>query len=321
MPNSLLNNHEFALVGGERMSLYDILKVMKEKIVNRSGKLIIRRSKANNASSHQMDESQVNKRLSFSYVEYANPILSRFNKKLQLFSKNEIKDIDFDFKKMPKNFKQKKIRSHKAEKTEEILGTYDKKITSNDLLEQLEFARKLGDDRIHRANAYSSNLLRLVKSKAMEEIVEFILNDLKKEEIAILIGYGSNLKYINDSYEFSLSEVYLQARSKATSIVRYQKNQLINESCTKNRACIDGSDNDLEYSINALSDLKLQGNSDLNKFLNSLGTNSSFIESTTDYLISRTCDVSLEIERNLIGSLNKNNINVNTGVHRRGIRK
>lgn len=324
MSDSLGNNDEFVFQGGQKKNLYDMLKVFKGKIISKSEQFITRRNKINSVSSlTKFDELPLYKNHNISYDKYPSQSVFRWSQRLQLCpTKNELEDIEIDLKHGPKNTKQKKIQSLKQRKSEKIFSINEKKFTSNDLLERIESARNMGEERINRANAYYNKLLSFVKSHAINEAAEFILNDLSRKEISILIDCDLNHTFFNDSQEIGLLEVYLQAKSKVINTIHAHQNSLIpKENTSKNNSGTDESKKDLDPDfIDIFSNLKLQGDKDLNEFLDSIGTNDSFIESSIEYLVSRTCDVSLGINRTLIGCIQKDIVDINTGIYK-GVKK
>lgn len=324
MSNLVGNNDEFVFQGGQRKNLYDMLKLFKGRVISKSERLITRRNKINNVTSlTKYDEISPCKNRSISNDKYPNQSVFRFSKRLQLCPiKNEIEDIEMDLKHGPKNTKQNRIQSFKLKKSEKIFNINEKKLTSNGLLQRIESARSMGEERINRANAYYNKLLSFVESHAINEAAEFILNDLSRKEISLLIDCDLNHTFFNDSQEISLLEVYLQARSKLSNIINtHQNGSIPEENLSKNNSGVDKPEKDLDHDfVDAFSNLKLQGDKDLNEFLSSIGTNNLFIESSIEYLVSRTCDVSLEINRTLIGCIQKDIIDINTGIYK-GIKK
>ncbi|OII72090.1 uncharacterized protein cubi_01423 [Cryptosporidium ubiquitum] len=319
MSVSLKNNDESIFQDNQRRNLNVMIKIIKNKILNKSNQIIARRNNANNyTSSIKINEISLYENSAIKDDKYSHLSVVPVKNRFKSFSmKNEFENNEISLKGTSNHTKQKK-NFFKRKKSEEISNIHEKKLTFKDLLEQIESARNMGEERINRANKYYNKLMSYVKYHAIDEVVEFILNFLSREEISLLINYNFEHVFFSNSQETCLFEVYLQTRSKISNKIIDQEDNLfkfeeiLDKKYSENE---ESEENFSGYFIDAFSNLKVQ-DEDLDGFLNSIGTSNLFIEFSIEYLVSRTCNVSLEINKTVVDCIKKEIIDINTGMYK-----
>ncbi|KAH8584182.1 uncharacterized protein ELE39_001685 [Cryptosporidium sp. chipmunk genotype I] len=318
-----LKNNAFIFQSNERKNFNDMIRIVRSKILSKSDQFNSKRSNIINCTSsiNKIDEKSPYENFRINEDKNSHINIARLNNRLQLRSmKSEFEGNEIINLKRKSNYSRpKKNLFLRRKKPEEMLEVHEKKLTSKDLLEQIESARDMGKERIKRANIYYNKLMSYVKYHAIDEASEFIINDLTRREIYLLIDYDFKHVFFNDSQEKSLLEVYLQARSKIYNNTVDKKDSPLRfeEILDEKHFEIEDSDENpnLDF-IDSFSNLRLQENKDLNGFLNSIGTSNTSVEFSIEYLVSRTCSVSLKLNKTVIDCIQKDIIDINTGIYK-----
>ncbi|TRY52210.1 Uncharacterized protein CTYZ_00002021 [Cryptosporidium tyzzeri] len=323
MSESLENNDAYKFKSNQRKSFNDMIKIFRGKILSKSDQLNNKRNSINcTSSTKKVNEKFVFENSDINDDKDSHINIAHLSNRLQLSSmKNEFEGGEiinlkhiFNYSRPNKNFFRKK-------KLEEKLEIQEKKLTSKDLFERIESARDMGRERIKRANFYYNKLLSYVKYYAIDEASEFIINDLSRREIYLLVEHDFKHIFSNDFQEKSLQEVYSQVRSKIYNSVIDNKGiplmfeEILDEKLFETKEPEEDFDFDF---LDSFSNLRLQGDENLNVFLNSIGTSSAFVEFSIEYLLSRTCNVSLEVNRTVVDCIKKDIIDINTGIYKKG---
>ncbi|KAK6589808.1 hypothetical protein RS030_193010 [Cryptosporidium xiaoi] len=203
----------------------------------------------------------------------------------------------------------------KRDELEDICKSQVNRMSSKNLLENIEFARKLSEERINRARNYYKKLQAHVRSDALNEVVEYIFNELDENDLTILLKYSFDTK-CNNTSELELSEVYLKASSKIDNSHEVNSNTTITKDCSENDYSFTENFRmpQIMNSSNGTSELPLVDyDTVINNSLLLLESDFSNLDTASDYLVSRISSVSLEINKTIASCIEKKIINIKTG--------
>ncbi|KAK9173002.1 hypothetical protein CmeUKMEL1_02440 [Cryptosporidium meleagridis] len=322
MSESLENNDAYTFKSNRRKNFNDMIKIFRGKILSKSDQLNNKRNSINcTSSTKKINEKFVFENSGINDDKGSHINIAQLSNRLQLRSiKNEFEGGEIIHLKRIFNYSRPNTNFFGRKKSEEKLEIQEKKLTSKDLFERIESARDMGMERIKRANFYYNKLLSCVKYYAVDEVSEFIINDFCRREIYLLVEHDFKHVFSNDVQEKCLQEVYSQVRSKIYNNIDKKGIPLVfEENLDEKLFGTKEPEEDLNFDFfDSFSNLRLQGDENLNVFLNSIGTNNAFVESSIQYLLSRTCNVSLEVNKTVVECIQKDIIDINTGIYKRG---
>ncbi|KAH7647330.1 hypothetical protein FG379_002997 [Cryptosporidium bovis] len=211
--------------------------------------------------------------------------------------------------------RRKNKQFSKGDELEDICKSQVNRMSSKNLLENIEFARKLSEERINRARNYYKKLQAHVRSDALNEVVEYIFNDFDENDLTILLKHSFDTK-CNNTSELELSEVYLKASSKIDNSHEVNSNTTITKDCSENDYSFTENFRmpQIMNSSDGTSELPLVDyDTVINNSLLLLESDFSNLNTASDYLVSRISSVSLEINKTIASCIEKKIINIKTG--------
>ncbi|CUV05662.1 unnamed protein product [Cryptosporidium hominis] len=323
MSESLENNDAYIFKSNQRKNFNDMIKIFRGKILSKSDQLNNKRNSINcTSSTKKISEKFIFENSDINDDKDSHINIAHLSNRLQLRSmKNEFEGGEIINLKRIFNYSRPNRNFFRRKKSEEKLEIQEKKLTSKDLFERIESARDMGRERIKRANFYYNKLLSYVKYYAVDEASEFIINDLSRREIYLLVEHDFKHVFSDDLQEKSLQEVYSQVRSKLYNSAIDNKGiplmfeEIIDEKLFETKEAEEDFNFDF---LDSFSNLRLQSDENLNAFLNSIGTSNAFVEFSIEYLLSRTCNVSLEVNRTVVDCIKKDIIDIDTGIYKKG---
>ncbi|KAF7459287.1 hypothetical protein HWI79_163 [Cryptosporidium felis] len=307
MPPLIKKNDNLIFQGDQDNQWNNKFRIFKNKIFGNSTQYSERR--AVNIEKNEIDNScreisdRSDEKIKNSFQNNTNILNQKYNQ--DTLNRN-FNNAPFDAKYPEKISKQKRIiQLMRRNKAEEFSYFVEKKITLKDFSESIDYAHKLGEERIIRAEKYYRELLSNVKQSAINEASNYIINHFDECDMILLLSCISTGETRNSFIDNDICEIYLLTKS------RILENHIPDSlQCNSEGAENINTDFSEHSNIEVINNLnpKLLEN-ELSETLSLIGTSHSNIESSVNHLVSRVCDISLEINKTAVDFITKDLIN------------
>ncbi|KAH8738879.1 hypothetical protein FG386_000745 [Cryptosporidium ryanae] len=317
MPEVHDNKNEIILNYSQKRTLNDIFKIWREKF-NKVSQSRSKQKQSNVDREIKIDDTNkdVLSQIPLSKViDYSNCKMSE-NRSISFFSRNPLtisRCSNLELSILRPIFRRKNEQFNNKDELKDICRFQVNLASSKSFIDNIEFARKLSDERINRAKNYYKKLQNHVKPHALDEAVEYVFNEFNEIDLAILLKYNFDTKCSNIT-ESELPEIYSRANSKISDS-RMFHSRSTTKIFSENDYSFIGDSLMLQTinSSNGISELSLtDSDTAIDNSLLLLESDYLNINIVSDYLVSRISNVPIKINKTVSSCIKRKIIHTKT---------